>query len=147
MTPLTILLAAAFTLTACYSAGRLPRRPLRAPRVMALPLGAAILGTIVFVLLAMGRADSTTFAVVGAIAIAPLLWRDRRPPLPQKHEPLDRTTAWLVAAIFVPYSVLYFVHALAPELQPDAVGYHLGLVAEYYRLGHFSDRIDFYGIL
>ena len=39
------------------------------------------------------------------------------------------------------------MHALAPEIQPDAIGYHLGLVAQYLRLGKFPDRIDFYGIL
>ena len=67
--------------------------------------------------------------------------------LVRKREPIDRTTAWILAVIFAPYAVLYTVHALAPEMQPDAAGYHLGLVREYFRLGSFPDRIDFYGIL
>jgi len=40
--------------------------------------------------------------------------------------------------------VYYLVHTLAPEVQPDGIGYHLGLVSEYVRLGAFPDRVGFY---
>ena len=110
-------------------------------------MGAAILSTLVFALLLAGGASPPAFAVLGALALAPMLWRNPLRALPQKHEPIDRPTAWILSAILIPYGILYLVHALAPERQPDAVGYHLGLVAEHFRLGRFPDRIDFYGIL
>ena len=47
----------------------------------------------------------------------------------------------------LPYALLYFTQALTPEIQPDGVTYHLGLVSEYARLGRFTDRIDFYSVL
>jgi hypothetical protein len=35
------------------------------------------------------------------------------------------------ACAFVPFFLLYFFHALAPEASPDGAGYHLSLVAQY----------------
>jgi len=142
-----ILFGGAFTIAASYSLGRLSLRPIRAPKVMALPLGAALLSLIVYIFLLLGIVDTIPFLILGVCALLPLLWRDRRPPVEEKHEPVDRTTAWILSVILAPYAVLYTVHALAPEMQPDAAGYHLGLVREYFRLGAFPDRIDFYGIL
>jgi hypothetical protein len=52
--------------------------------------------------------------------------------------------AWLLAA---PGMCLTLIHALTPEIQPDATTYHLGLVAEWARTGAFGPRIGFYEIL
>jgi 4-amino-4-deoxy-L-arabinose transferase-like glycosyltransferase len=142
-----ILFGGAFTIAASYSLGRLCLRWVRAPKIMALPLGAAILSLVVYVLLLSGIARAPAFLALGVLALLPMLWRDRRTATAGAHEPVDRVTAWILTAVFAGYGVLYTVHALAPEIQPDAAGYHLGLVAEYFRLGTFPDRIDFYGIL
>jgi 4-amino-4-deoxy-L-arabinose transferase-like glycosyltransferase len=147
MALLQILFGAGFTLAAAYSLGRLCLRPLRTPSVMALPVGAAILSLLVYFLLLTGWAEMAAFIALGICALLPMVWRDRRPKTIEKHERVDRITASILAVIFVAYGVLYLVHALAPELQPDAVGYHLGMPAEYLRLGAFPDRIDFYGML
>jgi len=147
MALLQILLGAGFTLAASYSLGRLCLRPLRAPAVMALPVGAAILSLLVYLLVLTGWAETAAFTMLGIGALLPMVWRDRRPKIIEKHERVDRVTRWILTAIFAAYGVLYLVHALAPELQPDAAGYHLGMPAEYLRLGTFPDRIDFYGML
>jgi hypothetical protein len=55
---------------------------------------------------------------------------------------LSRNWLWLAAGI--PYAVLYLVHALTPETQPDGYSYHLGLAAEWLRVGGFPDRVGFY---
>jgi len=53
----------------------------------------------------------------------------------------------LLGLVFAIYGVLYLIHALAPEIQPDAASYHLGLVSEYARLGGFPDRVGFFEML
>src|SRR5207302_7535668 len=93
----------------------------------------------VFVVLAAGIARPPIFFALGAIGLLPLIWlRPRlRFPLPDG----------LPAVILTVYGVLYLIHALAPEIQPDAITYHLGLVAEYGRLGRFPDRVGFFEML
>src|SRR5262249_31407628 len=138
---LRILFGSAFTIAASYSLGRVCLWRTRAPRIMSLPMGAAVLSLCVFILMLLEAANETSFLALGICALAPLLWRDRRPRPEQKREPLDRVTLGLLIPIFFAYGVLYLVHALAPELQPDALYYHLGQVSEYFRLGTFPDRI------
>jgi hypothetical protein len=58
------------------------------------------------------------------------------------NEDLSRNWLWLIIAL--PYGVLYLVHALTPEIQPDGYTYHLGLVAEWLRVGGIPDRVGFY---
>jgi len=60
---------------------------------------------------------------------------------------VDRITAWILTGIVSTYGIFYLVHALTPEIQPDALYYHLGQVAEYSRLGKFPAHIDFYSVL
>src|SRR5262245_30378330 len=142
-----ILFGAAFTLAASYSIGRVCLWRVPAPRVMALPTGGAILSLCIYLLLLLGVAVETAFVALGICAALPLLWRDKRPRCPEKREPVDGVTRWLLTGALSAYGVLYLVNALAPETQPDAAYYHLGLVSEYLRLGTFPDRIDFYEIL
>jgi hypothetical protein len=61
------------------------------------------------------------------------------------NEDLSRNLIWLLIAI--PYGVLYLIHGLAPEIQPDGYTYHLGLVAEWLRVGGIPDRVGFYEAL
>ena len=51
------------------------------------------------------------------------------------------------AGVLAVYTIVYFIYALAPEIQPDGVAYHLTLVAEYARLGAFPDRVGFFEML
>jgi len=137
---LSIIFAALLTLLTAYGLGRLWFRKNEVPHEIVLAVGAAILSLIVFGLLAVGLAGKAAFAAVAGGGISALvLLRDKiRRPAMQFSRPL-----W----ILLPFGVLYVVHALAPEIQPDAAGYHLGNVAEYLRLGRFPGTVDFYEIL
>ena len=53
----------------------------------------------------------------------------------------------MAGVIFGMYGLWYFVNALAPEIMPDGITYHLGLPYEYVRLGGFPDRIAFYDLV
>ena len=141
---LRVLFGGAFTIAASYSLGRVCLWRMRAPRIMALPVGAAILSLCVFFLMLREAANEASFLVLGICALLPLLLRNRRPRPEEKREPFDRITLWLLIPILSAYGILYLVHTLAPELQPDALYYHLGLVSEYFRLGTFPARIGFY---
>src|ERR1039457_4460887 len=59
----------------------------------------------------------------------------------------DRVSIRLAAAALACYGALYLINALAPELEPDARAYHLGLTSEYVRLGGFPSRVGFYEML
>lgn len=105
----------------------------------ALACGAPILSLGLFLLLLSGLASKGALIALclAAAALGGPGWRKTahwtRPP-------------W-IAVVFAPFAVLYAVNALAPPTQPDAVTYHLGLVAEWLRLHGFATRIGFYEML
>jgi 4-amino-4-deoxy-L-arabinose transferase-like glycosyltransferase len=136
----SILSGALLTLLAAYGLGRAWFRNTDALHTIVLAIGAALLSLVVFLLLVAGVAGKPAFAAVAAVSLSLLfLARNGRRPEPMEFSrPL-----W----ILVPFGFLYLVHAMAPEIQPDAVGYHLGNVVEYLRLGRFPDRVDFYEII
>ncbi|MDX2153126.1 MAG: hypothetical protein SFV54_20445 [Bryobacteraceae bacterium] len=134
-------LAAAFLpLAACYSAGRvLLRNTDRLPRAAALAAGAPVVSLAVFLLLLIGFASRWTLA---AVCIAALVsWPFAR------WKPKAADTDRLVLSALAPLAVFYLVHAMAPEIQPDGITYHLGVIKEWLREGGFPERVTFYEIL
>jgi 4-amino-4-deoxy-L-arabinose transferase-like glycosyltransferase len=144
---LTAFLGGALVVAACWAAGRLWRHYAHVPAVVAFGLGAASLSTVVFALTAGSLVSRPALsALAAAVLIAgfvskPLAFAEKARERP------DRVSSWIAATIFLAYGLLYLVHALAPEIQPDAITYHLGLPAEYLRRGGFPDRVGFYEIL
>ena len=142
-----ILLATALTYASAAAAGRVAARILGVALdwFLSFLTGSAILSTLVFLLTAAGLAYKGVFLVLAAILIAAscIYTRSPRPPAPGPWPPRP----WLVAFAFVyaAFTWLYLSQALAPEISPDAVAYHTGLIARYYREHHFP-RIttDFY---
>lgn len=136
---LGIAAGAALPLCACLGLGRLAWRG-RAPHwTLEFASGSALLSTLLFLLLVAGWAHPLAVIPLCLAAATPLgkrrpVWR--RPGLP----------LWLIAAPLA-YGFYYFVHALAPEIQPDASGYHLGLVAEWARHYKMPARIGFYELI
>ncbi len=131
---------------AAYGLGAFCLRGLQVPRVAALAVGAALESTIIFFLLLGGEAHLLWFATLAALALLLLFFS--RPISPTVSvQSLDHPTKVLLIAILGAYGLLYFIHALAPEIQPDGITYHLGLVREYARLGRFPDRVGFYEMI
>ncbi len=79
---------------------------------------------------------------MGALALLSLKWVCHRP----MWDPLNLPKRIRIAAAlgFGAYSVWYFVNALAPEIMPDGLTYHLGLPSAYVRLRGFPGRVTFY---
>ena len=145
----SILFGAFFALAVAWALGSACLYRLAVPRTITLAVGAAAESSLVFLLLLAGAANRVTFAFVG-IASAALVWRLRKHP-PRLRDsvkaPADRVTVWLATAALASYGALYLINAMAPEVQPDAAGYHLGLVSEYVRLGGFPSRVGFYEMM
>jgi hypothetical protein len=117
---LAILFGAGFTVAVCVALGRLILREACEDPGARFVAGAAALSLLVFVLCVMHLAYPMVFLGLGAVAIT---WG--RPAIR-----LPRAWKWPVA-LFAPFFVLYFCHAMAPEASPDGAGYHLSLVARY----------------
>lgn len=112
----------------------------RAPHwTFELASGAALLSFLLFALLVLHWAWP---AVVLTLCAATALCTLRR------IRPVHRAgVPWWMTALVAAYAFYYLVHALAPEIQPDAAVYHLGLVADWARHHGMPARIGFYELL
>ncbi|MEO7144543.1 MAG: glycosyltransferase family 39 protein [Bryobacteraceae bacterium] len=135
---LHILFGALFTVAAAVSLGHILLRRLklnlyRAERwLLGFVVGAALLSMIVFAVAALHLAYKGVFLAIGIAAIAAAA-RGFRDFCPAGPPPLPRLWKALFAVVFTAFTILYFIHALAPEMSPDGMSYHLGLVDHYYR--------------
>ncbi len=142
----SILFGAAFTVAVCLALGRilLARLKLALYREEELPLaflaGAPVLSLLVFLLAAARLVYDGVFLAMGA-AVLGWAWRQRLHRLAgERLPPLPRSWRLLSVPLFVLFGLLYFCHAMAPEMSPDGSTYHLGLVGRYYR-AHGFERI------
>ena len=91
--------------------------------------GCAMLSTAVFLLCVVHGARKGVFLAAGAAAIAAAVrYRKIPPPAPHTGTFADK----LFIVFYSVFGVMYFVHAMAPELSPDGITYHLGTVSHYY---------------
>ncbi|HUD98383.1 MAG TPA: glycosyltransferase family 39 protein [Bryobacteraceae bacterium] len=146
---ISILFGALLTLATAWMLGNVCLHRLPVPWTIALGVGAAVESTVVFLLLVCGLGYRAGFALL-AVAAAALYWRLGR-AAPRLTDPAkaraDRVSAYVAGAALACYGALYLINALAPELEPDARAYHLGLTAEYVRLAGFPARVGFYEML
>jgi len=138
------ILGAAVTLAIAYAIGVQLFGKVPLPPLIRFALGATVESLLVY-LFFLDRMGS----VLPILAIfIPIIFFKRPAPFSEPAvRPLDRLTRWILFPLFAIFGVYYLVQALAPEIQPDAISYHLGLTAEYLRLGTFPKRITFYEIL
>jgi hypothetical protein len=136
-----------FILASAFALGCLLFRSLPLPGIARLGLGAAVQSLIVFLLLEAGWANRWWFLAIGCAAMAALFWIRPVRLNEAVTAPLDTTGRWLFGIVLAVYITIYAICAAAPEIQADATAYHLGLTAEYVRLGHFPERIGFYEVL
>jgi hypothetical protein len=142
---LAALAGALVTVAACYAIGALLIDVLGAELArserfaLAFILGAACLHLLIFAVLALKIAYWPV--VVGLLLLLVVLCRPKgllyKGNVEQAFSP---AILLLVIPLTVPFTVLYFFHAWAPEMSPDGSGYHLGLVARYIR-AHGFERV------
>jgi hypothetical protein len=88
--------------------------------------GSACLSLAVFLLCLAHQARRGVF-LWGAAGLVPLaIWQARKAP-PRKDLPsVPRTWNIIFFLVFTSFFIIYFFTALAPEVSPDGMGYHLG---------------------
>jgi hypothetical protein len=139
------LLAAVFTVAACWGAGMIliERVGARLSRAESFPLafilGASLVHLFVFVALALHFAYKPVWIVAFAGLIAAGAWRSGF-SIQAKDPPAKLSTAIrvLLGVIAAPFTVLYLVNAWAPETSPDGSSYHLEIIARYLRAHRFE---------
>jgi len=128
-----VLLGGILPIACAWCAGRRLIPP-SFPHTIALAAGAVLLAQAIFLLLLAGWLSLWSLAALGLACLACF----QRTPFERPRK------AWL---LFLPFFLFYLVHAMAPETQPDGYTYHLGLVAEWLRIGGLADRVGFYEML
>lgn len=138
-----IFFGAALTVAAAYAWGAvLPRKPAAPPEIV-LAVGVTIESLLVFFALLLHQGTWPVFLALGLAPIAVWAMRSKNAML----APRALAAPPMAMLLLVPYLVWYAINALAPEVQPDGITYHLGLPYQYIRLHGFADRISFYNVL
>jgi 4-amino-4-deoxy-L-arabinose transferase-like glycosyltransferase len=137
---LSIFIGAALTLAAAYGFGVAVLRRIPAPPEIVLGVGASIASILIFLALLFHIGYWPLYLTMGLAGIGALVWIRAKP-----LDPIAVPRAGM--ALFAASGIFYLVNALAPEILPDGLTYHLGLPNEYTRLGGFSPRIEFFRIL
>ena len=147
MVVLSILFGAVLPLAAAYAWGVLVLRRMPAPPAIALALGAAVESLLVFLLLVLHLGGRPAYLALCLAPLGALPFLSRRQLDDPAVAPLSRYGRSAAGVIFGAYAVWYLVNAMAPEISPDGITYHLGLALDYTRLGRFPDRLTFYQAL
>lgn len=116
---------------ASWSLGHLALRKQEIPGILKFGAGAALLSTLIFVLGITGFADKYAFFALSLLCLVPVykgLRIEWRTPL-------------------AAFALLYLIYALTPEIQSDAMNYHLALPQEMLRTGFLTDHPGFYEVL
>src|SRR5271157_1638625 len=149
---LNSLAGAAATVAASFSLGKLflDRIGARLHRAEYLTLafltGSACLSAVIFVISAVHLARKGVFlCVAGGIVFA--AWRAKGGAAREPSPPMPRWLAALAIALALPFFVLYFFTALAPEVSPDGSTYHLGNVLRYWANHGLVPIRNMYGAL
>jgi hypothetical protein len=133
-----VLFGAGLTVAASVALGSLLlvrlRRELRRTEyaLFSFLCGSAVLSLLIFLLGTVHLVSHGLLQVLGLVLIGGAVWfnRSRRgeglAPLPEFWR-----TLFLVG--FGGFGILYFFHALAPEVSPDGAAYHLEIVGQYAR--------------
>ncbi len=100
---------------------------------IAIVLGSAIWSFVVF-MLAASRLIHKGVLIALAVAILYFAWKKQCFRLSgESFPPLPKHWKYVLCSVGVVFGVLYVSNAMAPEISPDGVSYHLGLTARYYR--------------
>jgi hypothetical protein len=142
---LSILCGGVLAVGSAGMAGNLVTRRDALPWPVRYATGAAVYSLLVFLVLAVHGGFPVVFSLLGAgLGLAAY----RFPVVPAGGSRMP--TGWVVLPFLVVlggYGAMYLVYALAPEIQPDAVAYHLRIVADYVRVHAFTHKSAFFDLL
>jgi hypothetical protein len=108
--------------------------------------GAGILSLTVLAIAALHLARKGVFLALSFVAVAGLLYfrRTLLPRVESTATPVAIGWKLLFIAGLLAYGTLYFRQALSPEMSPDAMEYHLGLINQFNRAHGLVRFVDIY---
>jgi hypothetical protein len=138
-----VLFGACFTVVTAWALGALLLRKC-APvldrwerRLLSFVVGAAGLSGVVFLLCLIRGVRPAVLLAIGLAAIASAVYLGAHRVASKDFPPLPTLWRWIFVLVFGGFAILYFLNALAPEMSPDGMAYHLGIVAKYHRAHGF----------
>jgi len=138
----SLLFGAIFTLASAWALGAIILRRLAVSldvwehRLFAFLTGAASLSMVVFLICAVKLAHRGVFLALGAALIGYALYTGEHRG-EAKLPPLALPARIVFITIFGGFALFYLTHAMAPEMSPDGMAYHLTEVARYARAHGF----------
>jgi hypothetical protein len=140
---LAILFGAGFTLATAWSIGAILLRKLRLAlyrmeeRLFAFMLGSACLSAVMFALSALHLVRRGVLLALGILAMGYAFYSGAHRSKGHAFPAMPKRWTLVFALAFGFFTVLYFFNALAPEISPDGMAYHLGEVTKYARAHGF----------
>lgn len=145
MKVLAILFGAALVIATSFCLGAVLLRALqmRLQRLeqvlLATITGSACLSAIMFVLCVAHVVRKWVLLTIALASIAAWWrWRNQNAHESDRGSHIGPATRYAFVAVFSVFTVVYFFHALAPEISPDGTAYHLAIVDHYYRAHGFE---------
>ena len=133
-----VLFGAAFTVATAWALGSILLRKLSLSlyrleeRLFSFIVGSACLSAIVFALAAVKLARASVFLAAGIGSIGYAMYSGALRPSGKEFGPLSPFWRWVFIAVFAFFTALYLPNAMAPEMSPDGITYHLAFVAQYF---------------
>lgn len=140
---LAILFGASLTIATAWSIGAIVLRKLSLSlyrmeeRLFAFMLGSACLSAIMFALAALKLVHKGVLLALAVLAIGYACYSGAYRAKGSALPALPGRWRLVFVVAFSLFTVLYFFNALAPEVSPDGIAYHLGEVAKYSRAHGF----------
>ncbi len=106
-------------------------------RLLGFMVGSACLSGIVFALSTVKLASKGVFLALGIVTIGYALYSGAHRPKGGEFPALPAMWKWVFGVVFSLFTVLYFFNAMAPEISPDGMAYHLSFVSKYYKAHGF----------
>jgi hypothetical protein len=154
LTVLAVLFGATLTVATAWCLGTILLRKLSLSlyrveeRLFAFMLGSACLSAIMFALATLKLVRRGVLLALAILVIGYAFYSGAHRPKGPEFPALPQRWKWIFTAVFSVFTVLYFFNALAPEISPDGMAYHLGEVAKYARAhGFVRITTNFYGNL
>ncbi len=133
-----IFAGAILALLTAWSAGRLLLQRLRIEfarleeDLFGFLIGSACLSVAVFLVCSLHLARKGVFVCIGLLVIGTAVRLGALKTSTRRLDPLPSWWKLLFLLPFAIFTVLYFFNALAPEISPDGVAYHLGSVVRWW---------------
>jgi hypothetical protein len=140
---LAILFGASLTVATAWSIGAILLRKLSLSlyrmeeRLFAFMLGSACLSAVMFALAAFKLVHRGVLLALAILAIGYACYSRAYRAKGSAFPALPKRWKLVFVVAFGFFTVLYFFNALAPEVSPDGIAYHLGEVAKYSRAHGF----------